>query len=206
MILNLNELSPNQIYYTIMQTLIPRPIAWVLTQNSNTTYNLSPFSYFNAIASDPPLLFISVGKKDKEIKKDTWRNIEEREEFVVHIPDVDFVEKVNQSSETLPYGVSELDTLSIELMHLDPNISTLPIIKKIKVAFICQKYQIIEIGDTPQGLILGKINYVYIDDSCIIERNEQKIKTDPLKINPLSRLGANTFAALGNLIHLERPK
>jgi flavin reductase (DIM6/NTAB) family NADH-FMN oxidoreductase RutF len=52
MILDLKDLSPNQVYYQFIQTLIPRPIAWVLTDNGNGSFNLAPFSYFNGIASD----------------------------------------------------------------------------------------------------------------------------------------------------------
>ncbi len=202
MILDLSKFSPNQIDLTMMQTLIPRPIAWVLTQNSDTTYHLSFFSYFNAIASDPPLIFISVGKKDKNTKNNTWTNIEERDEFIVHIPDVDFVREVNQTSETLNSEVSQINKLSLELMFLEPKITSLPIVKKIKIAFICQKYQIIEIGNISQGLIFGKVKFIYVEDSCIAGKKHKNLNIDPLKINPLSRLGADTFATLGNLIYI----
>lgn len=206
MIINLSSLSVNQVYYTMMQTLIPRPIAWILTENQNHSYNLAPFSYFNGIASDPPLVIISIGKKDSKTKKDSWINIEKRNDFVIHIPSREFAEKVNLSSETLPYGVSEIEKLGLELKYLDPEISKLPIIKNIKVAFICQKYQIIEIGHTPQGLVLGLVKYIYVDDSCIEEKEKNKYSIDPKKIDPLSRLGGNTFATLGEIITLIRPK
>ncbi|MFN3603861.1 MAG: flavin reductase family protein [Leptonema sp. (in: bacteria)] len=206
MVIDLTTLSPNQIYYTMMQTLIPRPIAWVLTKNKQETYNLAPFSYFNGISSDPPLVLLSISKKDANTKKDTWINIEERDDFVIHIPDEALAEKVNASSKNLPYGVSEIEELGIELEFLDPKISYLPIIKKIKVAFICKKYQIIEIGNTPQGLILGLVQYIYIDDSCITNKENNKIFVDPMKMNPLARLGASTFSTLGKILHIKRPK
>ena len=79
---DLSELSPNRVYYTMIQTLVPRPIAWVLTDNGNDSFNLAPFSYFNGVASDPPLLMISVGKKPDGTLKDTRTNIIERNEFV----------------------------------------------------------------------------------------------------------------------------
>ena len=63
MILDLSELKPAQVYFQMIQTLVPRPIAWVLSEIEQNKYNLAPFSYFNAVCSDPPLIMLSVGKK-----------------------------------------------------------------------------------------------------------------------------------------------
>ena len=63
MILDLSQLKPAQVYFHMIQTLIPRPIAWVLSEIEQGKYNLAPFSYFNAVCSDPPLIMLSVGKK-----------------------------------------------------------------------------------------------------------------------------------------------
>lgn len=205
MLIDLKELSPNQIYYQIIQTLIPRPIAWILTDNGNRTYNLAPFSYFNGISSNPPLIFVSIGIKPDGSKKDTWININERNHFIVHIPSVELVKEVNQSSATLPHGESELNQLNLELEYFDPSITPLPRIKKTKIAFVCEKFQIIEIGETPQGLILGYVKYIFVDDSCIEKDAKGRIIVNPKKVDPLARLGASTFATLGELIELQRP-
>ena len=58
----LEELSPANAYFLMTQTIIPRPIAWVLSENETGTYNLAPFSYFNAVSSDPAVFMLSVGK------------------------------------------------------------------------------------------------------------------------------------------------
>ena len=84
MIINFSELKPTQIYKTMIQTVIPRPIAWTLTENENGTYNLAPFSYFNAIGSNPPMVSLSIGKRRDGRDKDTKRNIEE-EKFLQFI-------------------------------------------------------------------------------------------------------------------------
>ena len=63
MYISLDQLSPDKIYFTMTQVVIPRPVAWVLTDNGNHTFNLAPYSYFNAICSEPPLILISAGKK-----------------------------------------------------------------------------------------------------------------------------------------------
>ena len=107
MIIDFAELSPSQAYFTMIQTVIPRPIAWVMSVNEGGNYNLAPFSYFNAVCSDPPLLLISVGKKPDGSFKDTRVNIEQRKEFVVHVAHRGLLDELNDSSATLPYGESD---------------------------------------------------------------------------------------------------
>src|SRR5580704_8595858 len=108
MLIDCNQYSRDQIYFLMIQLVIPRPIAWVLSDNGNGSYNLAPFSFFNAITSNPPILMLSVSWKDEVTRKDTWVNIIERNNFVVHIPSVGQVHEVSNSSIVLPYGVSEV--------------------------------------------------------------------------------------------------
>ena len=75
MILSFEDLSPNEVYYTLIQSIVPRPIAWVLSENANLTHNLAPFSYFNGVSSNPPLVSISVGRRIDGSQKDTWHGI-----------------------------------------------------------------------------------------------------------------------------------
>lgn len=63
MILHSKDMQASEIYHTTMQTLLPRPIAWVLSQHQEGHLNLAPFSYFTAVSSEPPLLVFSVGDK-----------------------------------------------------------------------------------------------------------------------------------------------
>jgi len=86
MLLRLDQFEAAQRYYLMSQTLVPRPVAWVLSENATGSYNLAPFSYFNAICSTPPLIMFSIGKKPDGADKDTRRNIIERKRFTVHIP------------------------------------------------------------------------------------------------------------------------
>ena len=71
MLINLKELSTPQVYFTMTQTVLPRPVAWILSENENESYNLAPFSYFNAVCSDPPLIMVSIGLQDDGRDKDT---------------------------------------------------------------------------------------------------------------------------------------
>ena len=109
MYIDFSQLSANQIYGTMVQTVVPRPIAWVLSENPQEAYNLAPFSYFNAVCSDPPLLMISIGKKPDGSFKDTRVNIEQRKDFVVHIAHENMLDALNESSATLSAEVSEIE-------------------------------------------------------------------------------------------------
>jgi flavin reductase (DIM6/NTAB) family NADH-FMN oxidoreductase RutF len=158
--IELNTLKPSRIYGLMAQVLIPRPIAWVLSENQNSSYNLAPFSFFTGISSKPPLLMIAVGKKSGGMGKDTLNNIELRDHFVVHIPGVEQKEKVEASAEGLPEGVSEVDKLGLELTDL-PNF-TLPRLKSSQLALACNKHQIIRLEGVAQSMIIGQIKSIYV--------------------------------------------
>ncbi len=201
-LIDCNQYSPDQLYFLLIQLVIPRPIAWVLSDNGNGTCNLAPFSFFNAITSNPPILMLSVGWKDEATRKDTWINISERNNFVVHIPCGKQVHDVSHSSTVLPHGVSETDKFNICLENVEG--WPLPKVKGAKIAFLCEKYAIHEIGEDPQGLILGRINRIWIDEEAA-SQNKNRIIIDSAKINPLARLGGNQYSLLGEIITVQRP-
>ena len=117
MLIECKNIDPHRLYHVMIQTIIPRPIAWVLSDNGNGSYNLAPFSFFNGVASNPLLLMISVGYKDDTTKKDTWVNIEERKDFVVHVPSGESAQEVVASAVTLSHGESEVEKLHLKLEH-----------------------------------------------------------------------------------------
>ena len=202
MIIDFANLSGKEAYGAMIQTIVPRPVAWILSDNGDDTLNLAPFSYFNGVSSKPPTLSVSIGRKGDRSKKDTWRNIEERGRFVVHIAGVDHAHLVSATSEPLPFGESETTRHGIELLAEEG--FGLPRIKDAQIAFDCERYQIIEIGDAPQGLVIGQIKRVYVDDE-IAEMTGGGLKVDALELNPLARLGGDDYAQLGETLTIPRP-
>lgn len=200
--INCSQCPTDQIYFLMIQLIVPRPIAWVLSDNGNGSYNLAPISFFNAVTSNPPMLMLSVGWKDEKIHKDTWVNIDERRHFVVHIPSVDHVHDVSNSSMVLPHGVSEAEKFNIQLEKVEG--WSLPKIKEAKIAFLCEKYAIHEIGDDPQALILGKITHIWVDDA-VISTQKDRLVVDYAKSKALARLGGNHYASLGEILTVKRP-
>jgi flavin reductase (DIM6/NTAB) family NADH-FMN oxidoreductase RutF len=204
MILDLSQLKPAQVYFHMIQTLVPRPIAWVLSEIEQDRYNLAPFSYFNAVCSDPPLIMLSVGKKPDGSFKDTRVNIEHRRDFVVHIADRGMLQDLNQSSATLDADISELDQLGIETTAFEG--SRLPRIEACKIAYACECYEIHELGSTPQSIIYGKVKHIYIDDGITSTSEKGRLKVHADKLEPIARLGADEYMSFGEVIRLARPK
>ena len=188
----------------MIQTLVPRPIAWVLSEIEQDKYNLAPFSYFNAVCSDPPLIMLSIGKKPDGRFKDTRVNIEQRKDFVVHIAHREMLQDLNQSSATLDANISELDRLGIETTAFEG--SRLPRIKACRVACACECYEIHELGSTPQSIIYGKVKHIYIDDGITSANEKGRLKVHADRLEPVSRLGANEYMSFGEIIRLARPK
>lgn len=203
MIIDLADVSPSRIYHTITQTLIPRPIAWVLTENDCGGKNVAPFSYFSAISSNPPLLMLSIGKKLDGSDKDTLANIKRTEKCVIHIASITQLDELNASSEELPINESEVDKLGLAV---EPFVAGgLPRLAGCAVAYDCSFYELKEIGGLKQSLLLLKIESMYIDDSVVAEGESGCLSFDACAINPLARLGASEYASLGEIVEKKRP-
>ena len=204
MLVDFDQLSPNQVYFNLIQTLIPRPIAWVLSENASGSYNLAPFSYFSAVCSDPPLIMISVGKKPDGSHKDTRVNIEQRREFVVHIPHRTSLEAMNNSSATLPAEVSEVEQLGLAVTPFEE--FRIPRLAECRVAFGCECHEIQEIGGVPQSLIFGRVRRMYLDNAVCTQDAKGRVKVDAKQLDPIARLGADEYMDCGEIIRLARPK
>jgi flavin reductase (DIM6/NTAB) family NADH-FMN oxidoreductase RutF len=202
--IKLDELPTPQVYFTMTQTILPRPIAWLLTENEDASYNLAPFSYFNAVCSDPPLAIVSIGKQDDGRDKDSIRNIRERHEFVIHIASSDQLAPLNQSSATLPPGASEVEANQLELTRVKG--FRMPRLSDCKVAFFCERHDIQMIGSKKQqSLLFAEIKEIYVDDACTEINDKGRLKILADQVRPLSRLGAGEYASFGEILSAKRP-
>lgn len=201
--IDLSSMPSSSIYHLMTQTIIPRPIAWVLSNNSHDNLNLAPFSYFNAVCSDPPLFMLSMGKKPSGQAKDTAVNLSVGAHCVVHIAHVGQSEQVTNTAATLEYGESEVNVNEIVLVaHKDWPIKR---IKDCPLAFLCKVHSVQDLGNTPQRLVFIEALELYVDDN-VVSKDKGRIKVDALKVNPLARLGASQYANLGEVFSATRPK
>ncbi|MCG6871175.1 MAG: flavin reductase family protein [Gammaproteobacteria bacterium] len=203
MFVDFEKLSSSQVYFTLTQTVVPRPIAWTLSRNADGGFNLAPFSYFNAVCSAPPMVMLSIGRKPDGSRKDTRRNIAERRDFTVHIVDSELLEEMNASSASLPEAESELSASNLEVVPFES--FPVPRLERARVAFACTLQQMLELGDGAQGLALATVHGVYVDDRIVTTDSKGRFKLDVKALDPVARLGASEYALLGELRHLRRP-
>mgnify|MGYP001084200097 CR=1 FL=1 len=194
--INPNEQLPKALYKLLIGSVIPRPIAFVSTLNKTNTLNAAPFSYYNIVSSNPPMIMISVGKRDGKLK-DTAENILRNESFVVHATTEGILEKVNQTSANLAANISEVDW--VNLTKIESEKITTPGIKEALVRFECTLYQHVALPNS--DMFIGKIEMMHFADS-IYENG--KINPDQLK--PVARLAGNDYTTLGTIKTLERPE
>ncbi len=204
--IDFNNLDSGTIYSLMTQMVIPRPIAWVLSENEDKSYNLAPFSYFSPVSSDPPLLMISIGKKRDGTPKDSRENIIKREDFIVHIPSWNMLHDMNASAASWDKNISEVDKLNLKLETIKN--SPLPILAGCHLALVCKKKQVIEMGTGRSCLIIGKINSCHINNKVIADNTQEpgKLRIDPATIDPIARLGGPYYARIGSITHLKKPE
>lgn len=202
--IDLTPLSANGVYHLMTQSLIPRPIAWVLTESATDNYNLAPFSYFTAISSAPPAIMLSIGKKPNGDIKDTVVNAKKNKYLVIHIASQEQAGDVTKSAATLAHGESELNLINQELCKFED--FPLPRLATCTVAFGCELIEIQEFGATPQSLVFAEVKRIYFDDNVVELDAKGRVKVNASKIKPLSRLGANQYASFGEIIEQARPK
>jgi flavin reductase (DIM6/NTAB) family NADH-FMN oxidoreductase RutF len=196
-----SENTVRENYKFLIGSIVPRPIAFVTTKSKEGTINGAPFSYFNIVSADPPLISISVQRSSGK-QKDTARNIMEVKEFVIHIVDQHNVEKVNQTAANLPSDQSEIELAELSLVN-SKKISV-PGVKEAKIRFECKLEKIYEFGgkETPScDLIIGEIVQFHIEEE-IYENG----RIDPNGLAAVSRLAGNDYATIGKIFTIERPK
>jgi flavin reductase (DIM6/NTAB) family NADH-FMN oxidoreductase RutF len=191
-----------QIYKLLVGAVVPRPIAFVSSISPEGVGNLAPFSFFNAVSSDPPALVISVSRKANGEKKDTLRNIELNRCFVVNTVSDWMTERMNQTAAAYPYGVDELSKVGLTAMA-----STRVKAVRVKEAAIqmeCELMSTLEIGEgkTPGSttLVVGRILMMHVNASV---HENGAIAAE--RLLPIARLGGHSYSRLGEVFELPRP-
>jgi flavin reductase (DIM6/NTAB) family NADH-FMN oxidoreductase RutF len=195
------EIDPDEeasLYRTLAGAVVPRPIAWVSTTNPEGIDNLAPYSFFNVVAVDPPVVMFAPVDDDGSPGglKDTPRNIQETEAFVVNIVTESVAEAMNQTSATLPPGESEFD--HADLTRGESHEVTPPRVAESPVAFECSLYEMVDVGGST--MVLGEVEWVHLDDEVTTEG-----KMDVEKLDAVGRLSGSLYATTENRFAMERP-
>lgn len=183
-------------YKLMSGAILPRPIAWITTLQENGKVNAAPFSYFNIVSAQPPLLSVSI-RYDTDDQKDTSRNIFRNKEFVVHIISEEYMEQANKTSKPLPNTESELEYAS--LTQVPSKLIKTPGLKESKIRLECVYETHLNLETT--DLIIGRVVGFHIEEELF---SNGKINLE--KLRPVSRLSGSRYGLIGDIKHVAKEK
>lgn len=190
------------IYKLMIGAIVPRPIAFVSSQDANGVLNLAPFSYFTGCSTNPPVIcFIAAVRPGPRPQKDTLENIRATGEFVVNIVTEEIAAQMNATSAEVGPEIDEF-----ELSGLTPMPSErirVPRVAESPVQMECRLRQVIEISPLPGGgnLVLGDVVLFHIREEVLVNG-----KIDPDRLRAIGRMGGPTFVRTHDRFDMQRPK
>ena len=202
-----SDLTPGEIYGILLNSVAPRPIAWVSTVSASGQRNLAPFSFFNVVCVDPPLLAFAPGLRrsrgdaGRGEAKDTLRNVRETREFVVNIVTYALRETMNLTSGE--YDPSEDE---FELAKLTPQPSRIvrpPRVGESPVSLECRLHQILDFSPAPtsSSLVIGEIVSIHMNDAHLKEG-----QLDRNSLDLIGRMGGTQYTRTTERFEMVRPK
>jgi flavin reductase (DIM6/NTAB) family NADH-FMN oxidoreductase RutF len=208
-IFNPSELKSS--YNLMTSSVTPRPIALVSSTNKKTGVdNVAPFSYFGAVAHDPPMIAIGFCRKGREdrIQKDSLSNIISTKEFSVNIISEWYLDAANHScglwgsdvDEFLESGLTKGQCMEISC----------PRVKEAAVTYECRLEHCYPVtddkGNPTTEVVLARVVRIHVDRDVLVENFDPGNPTvDTNKLKPVSRLGGNTYCFLGEQVDISRP-
>ena len=162
MLYDTNDLDATKIYHLMAKTIIPRPIAWIITQ-LNGVINIAPFSFFMPASSSPATLIVSIGKKSDGSDKDTFHNIKTTNKCTICMVDEYNLEKMHFSSKELSAEISEAKEFDIQTEIFSDGFP--PKIKNATVAYACSFNQEIDLGDSRTIPLVLNVHKIFIDEN-----------------------------------------
>ena len=196
MIFDPRAMPTRDVYRFLIAAVVPRPIAFVSTVSAAGHTNLAPFSYFNAISSEPPLVTIAISDRADD-PKDTLRNIRETREFVVNVVSEPLLDAMVRTSGEWPRTTSEFG-----LSGLTPAPSERvrpPYVVESPLQLECVLHRDILLGNSI--LVVGEVVLARVRDDVMVDG-----RVDPVKLAPVGRLGGELYAPLGPVMKRTRPK
>jgi len=192
--------SNADVYKLLASTIMPRPIAWVVSRDTAGVVNAAPFSFFNVVSSDPPIVAISFAGSSDRDGKDTLANIRARGEFVINMVPEELAEAMNITATNAPRGVDETQLAGLELTP--SAIVDIPRIAGSPVAFECKLFQTIEPGGS-STICLGRIVYIHVRTSAFDNLERLHINSSQLRL--IGRMGgAGGYTTTHGLFEIER--
>ncbi len=202
MFLNTSQKLPKGIFKACV---IPRPIAWISSKDIHGNHNLSPFSYFNIVCEDPPMImFATTGAHQSGGAKDTLSNVEETKEFTVNLVSYSSKEAMNITAIGFSRGINEFDMA--EVAHLPGELIQTHRVKESPISLECVYHQSIQLPTPADAnlinrMVLAKVVGIHLDPDILTLDN----RIDINKLNLIARLGYNKYTKVKAHFELKRP-
>ncbi len=197
---DLSSMPKGDVYKLLASVILPRPIAWVVSRSGAGALNAAPYSFFNILSADPPLLAISFSAAPDRDGKDSLANIRERGEFVVNMVPEELAEAMNVTATNAPRGTDETRLAGLELAPSRQ--VTVPRIAGSPVALECRLFQIIEPGGT-STIVLGRVVYVHVRTAAFAD--VETLHIDPAKLRLIGRMhGGGGYTRTRDVFNIDR--
>jgi flavin reductase (DIM6/NTAB) family NADH-FMN oxidoreductase RutF len=184
--IDFSAISAYQRYKLMASLIVPRPIALITTLGSNGVVNAAPFSMFNMVGEDPPIVMVSINRLHDGRLKDTAANILDSGEFVVHLTDEDMAARMHRCGEAFPRDVSECEVVGFTTT---PSTSVKPPrIREAPVAFECVLHEKLE---TPSRYVfIGRVQWLSVRDGLV---DTERWRVRLAEYFPVGRFGASFY-------------
>ena len=188
-------------YKLLSSTIVPRPIAFVTSMDSRGQGNAAPYSFFNAVGAEPPVIILGFMPNPDGSQKDTPNNIMETKEFVVNLVDEPLSVQMNMCAARLPPDVDEINLAELETV---PSLEVRPPrLKASPVSFECKYYNDMPLKGGGR-IIVGEVLHFHLRDEIISRLDPLRI--DLNKLGVIGRLTGPKYNRITDQFELERPK
>jgi len=182
--------------------IAPRPIGWMSTVDAVGKVNLAPFSYFNIMSNDPPVLVFSCNTPEDRPAKDTLKNVRETGEFVFNLVSYDLVHEMNLTSSPLPAGMDEFDHAGLE--KAASRFVKPPRVARSPVSLECKVIEMMKIANDAGGpevnVTFGKVVGMHIHAAYLDDHGHFRTHL----AQPVTRLGGAEYAISQPTFELNR--
>jgi flavin reductase (DIM6/NTAB) family NADH-FMN oxidoreductase RutF len=204
---DLDQLSEKSRYKLLVATVVPRPIALVVTEDRQGLLNAAPFSWFNVVSSEPPVVVLGIAARLPEARKyggaeqkDTLSNIRATGEFVINLVSAEIAAKANIAEGD--YGPTIDELKKAKLTPVPSAMVKPPRIAESPVALECRTFQIVPLSDA-SAVVLGRVFAMHIEDNCLLDAGRHYVDTP--KLDLVGRMhAAGWYTRTNELFHLDK--
>jgi len=193
-----SDTDPTDIYKLMTGLVVPRPIGWIGSADEQGRPNLAPYSFFQCVATNPPVVLFSAGVSNGH-QKDSLLNARTTGEFTCNLVDYATAEAMNQSATQLDRGESEFDFAGLSVASSE--VIKAPRVEEAKASFECTVQQVIELGNHPieHFVVFGEVVRIHVDDQLL-----DGTRVDFEALDALGRLAGNLYATTRDRLDITR--